>query len=157
MLLAGGLVEANWICVPPDGAVSVPTQAVAAGVQAAEDEPELLVELGRERIYEGESVQYEVTLNRVQDPQPPKLEGFEEFQVEFLGERSLDSQQITIINGRMTKDVRYGRAYRYALTPKRSGTLQIPAPVAEVAGRSAVEADGASCVDFACADAYFGS
>jgi hypothetical protein len=111
------------------------TLSLAAGVQAGEDEPELLVELGRERIYEGESVQYEVTLNRVQDPQPPKLEGFDEFQIEFLGERSLDSQQITIINGRMTKDVRYGRAYRYALTPKRSGTLQIPAPVAEVAGR----------------------
>ena len=35
----------------------------------------------------------------------------------------------------MTQVVRYGRAYRYALTPKRSGTLQIPSPVAEVAGR----------------------
>ncbi len=92
--------------------------SLAAGARAAEDEPELLVELARERIYEGESVQYEVILNHVQNPQPPKLEGFEEF-----------------LNGRMTQVVRYGRAYRYALTPKRSGALQIPAPVAEVAGR----------------------
>jgi len=104
--------------------------------KAADDEPELLVELGGERIYEGESVQYEVTLNHVENPQPPKLQGFDEFQVEFQGERSLDSQQITIINGRMTKIVRYGRAYRYVLTPKRAGTLRIPAPIAEVGTRT---------------------
>ncbi len=108
---------------------------LASAARAAEREPELLVELGRERIYEGESVQYEVVLNHVENPQPPKLEGFDDFRVEFLGERSLDSQQITVINGRMTKIVRYGRAYRYALTPQRAGTLKIPAPVAEVAGR----------------------
>ena len=33
-LFAGGVVDANWICVPPEGAVSVPTHALAAGVAA---------------------------------------------------------------------------------------------------------------------------
>jgi len=103
---------------------------------AAQDEPELLVELSRQRIYEGESVEYQVILNHVPSPQPPRLDGFDDFQVQALGENSLDSRQISIINGRMTEVVRQGRAYRYAMTPKRSGSLSIPGPVAEIDGRT---------------------
>lgn len=109
--------------------------ALAAPAPAA-DEPEVLVELARPRIYEGETVQYRVTLNHVQNPQAPKLEGFADFEVKSLGEQSLNSRQIININGRVTQIVRYGRAYDYELTPKRAGMLQIPAPVAEVDGKT---------------------
>ena len=109
---------------------------LAGSAPAAEHEPEVLAELARQRIYEGETVEYQVILNHVASPQPPQLDGLDEnFQIESLGENSLDSRQITIINGRMTEVVRYGRAYRYALTPKRSGTLEIPAPTAEIDGQ----------------------
>ena len=112
----------------------------AARLSTAAEEPEVLVEValrGRpvEQIYEGQSVLYVVTLNHVENPSPPKLEGFDDFALRSLGERSLDSTQVTIINGRMTQIVRRGREYRYQLTPKKSGVLRIPAPTAEANGK----------------------
>jgi hypothetical protein len=103
---------------------------------AAADEPEVLVELERDRIYEGESVLYRVTLNHVENPSPPKLEGFEAFAIQSRGEQSLNSEQVTIINGRVTRVVRYGRAYDYLLTPKQAGVLTVPAPTAVVDGKT---------------------
>ena len=102
----------------------------------AADEAELVVELGREAIYEGESVRYRVTLNHVENPSPPQLEGLDtDFEVESKGEQSLNSHRITIINGRRSEVRRFGRAYDYLLTPRRAGILEIPAPVAQVDGR----------------------
>jgi hypothetical protein len=94
----------------------------------------MIVELGRDKIYEGESVLYRVTLNHVENPSPPILEGFDEFVVQSRGEQSLDSRQVTIINGRRSEVVRWGRAYDFLLTPRRVGELTIPAPTAEVDG-----------------------
>ncbi len=98
-------------------------------------EPQVIVEMDRNKIYEGESVLYRVTLNHVDNPSPPELAGFDDFSVTSLGEQSLDSRQITIINGRRTEKIRRGRAYNYRLTPRGTGTLTIPAPTAKVDGR----------------------
>ena len=65
--------------------LAVACGVLLAGSVAAQDEPELLVQVGRERIYEGESVQYQVVLQNVQDPKPPKLVGFDDFEVRSLG------------------------------------------------------------------------
>ncbi len=117
-----------------------PVAEKPAALLAAEA-PEVLVEVttlrGRpvETVYEGQSVLYTVTLNHVANPSPPKLEGLDDFEVTPLGERSLDSTRVTIINGQMTQVVRQGREYRYRLTPKKTGELRIPAPVAEVDGK----------------------
>jgi len=104
-------------------------------VLAAENQPEVLVELSKNRVYEGDSVLYRVTLNHVENPSPPQLVGFDDFDVTPAGQRSLDSRRITIINGRRTETVRYGRAYDYQLTPRKTGQLTIPAPTANVAGQ----------------------
>ncbi|MBI85395.1 MAG: hypothetical protein CMJ81_19555 [Planctomycetaceae bacterium] len=107
-----------------------------AGSSLAADEAELIVELGREAIYEGESVRYRVTLNHVENPSPPQLEALDtDFEVKPAGERSLNSHRVTIINGRRSEIRRFGRAYDYLLTPRRAGILEIPAPVAQVDGR----------------------
>ncbi|MCX7394605.1 MAG: BatD family protein [Planctomycetales bacterium] len=95
--------------------------------------PELIVETDATEIYEGESVLYRVTLNHVDNPSPPSLDGFDEFQIGVLAEQTLDSQQITIINGTRHETVRRGRQYNYRLTPRRSGELTIPSPSAKVA------------------------
>jgi len=113
---------------------------LAAQLPAAAQEPEILVDVtfrGRpvEQVYEGQSVVYAVTLNHVENPSPPELEGFDDFDVESLGEQSLDSTQVTIINGRMTQIVRRGREYRFRLTPRKTGLLTIPGPIAKVDGR----------------------
>ncbi|MBN2578062.1 MAG: BatD family protein [Pirellulales bacterium] len=111
------------------------TCSSGGAASAAGDQPELLVEVDRTEIYEGESVLYRVTLNHVEHPSPPKLEGFDrDFTVTSLGEQSLDFQNVMIINGRRTETIRRGRQYNYQLTPKRTGELTIPAPTAEVDG-----------------------
>jgi hypothetical protein len=109
---------------------------LAVDVQnAIAEEPEILVDVRPTQVYEGQSIQYDVTLNHVENPSAPSLRGLEDFRVEPAGEQSLNSSQITIINGRMTKVVRQGRLYRYRLTPLKTGTLTIPGPTAEVDGR----------------------
>ena len=42
-------------------------------------------------------------VENVENPQTPELHGMDDFDVRFLGQQSLDSQQITIINGVMQK------------------------------------------------------
>jgi len=92
---------------------------VSSSAVAADGEPELLVQLSQDRIYEGESVLYRVTLVNVENPSPPKLNGLDDFEVQSRGAQSLDSQQIKIDEtGRMTRVVQYRRAYDFLLTPK---------------------------------------
>jgi len=95
-------------------------------------EPELIVEIEKREIYEGESVRYIVTVNHVDNPTAPALSGLDDFQVVNLGEQSLNSQRITIINGQRTEIIRRGMQYNYRLTPKQAGVFTIPAPTAEV-------------------------
>lgn len=106
-----------------------------AALPALAEEPEVLVELDRTKVYEGQPVRYRVTLNHVENPSPPELTGFDGFEVTPLGEQSLDSTSVTIVNDRVTRIVRRGRQYNYRLTPLKTGLLTIPSPVAKVDGR----------------------
>ena len=49
---------------------------------AAAEDPEVLVELARDSIYEGESVRYTVILTHVENPSAPRLEGLHDFDVQ---------------------------------------------------------------------------
>lgn len=110
--------------------------AVFAGLPAAAAEPEIIVEVDRTRLYEGESLTYGVTLNHVENPSEPTVQPSEkDFSLTPLGQQSLNSRSVTIINGQRSETVRYGRQYNYRLTPLRTGTLTIPAPTAEIGGR----------------------
>ena len=95
-------------------------------------EPQVIVQVDRTEVYEGESILYRVTLNHFDMPKAPELMGFDDFQVESLGDQSLNSTSITIINGRRTEVVRRGQQYNYRLRPLKTGTLTIPAPTARI-------------------------
>lgn len=95
---------------------------------AADEKPELIVELGKNQIYEGESVQYQVTLNHVDKPTEPDMSAFTDFQVKLLGTQPMNSRFTQIINGERTDIVRRGMSYLYSLTPLKSGELTVPAP-----------------------------
>lgn len=97
-------------------------------------EPELIVEVDRQQVYLGESIIYNVTVNHVENPSAPQLDGFDDFGVELLGQQSLDSQQITIINGRRSEIIRRGMLFQYKLTANRAGKITIPAPTADANG-----------------------
>jgi hypothetical protein len=109
---------------------------VALSASAAAAEPEVIVELGSARVYQGESVLYRVTLNNFENPSPPRLERFDDFQVESLGQTSLNSTFTRIINGQVTTIERRGEQYSYRLTPLKAGLLRIPAPTAKLDGRT---------------------
>ena len=53
-----------------------------------------------------------------------------------LGQQSLDSHQVTIINGVMSRVDHHGREFRYRLTPRKSGELVIPPPQVTVGGKA---------------------
>jgi len=103
--------------------------------EAIAQRPELIVEIEKQEIYEGESILYRVTLNHVENPIAPNLDGFDDFFITSLGEQSLNSRQVTIINGQRSETIRHGRQYNYRLTPSKSGTLAIPAPTATIDGK----------------------
>ena len=104
---------------------------------AAAEPPSLKVTVDRVKIYEGESIHYAVTLDHVQNPQPPDMKAIAaEFDVASAGEQSMNSSMVTIINGKMTKEEHIGRQYNYRLTPRRTGTFIIPGPTATVDGQT---------------------
>ncbi len=108
----------------------------ATPCRAAGDKPELIVEMDRNRIYEGESVLYGVTLKNAEKPQKPELNGFDDFLVAFLGSRSFAGGVSIQINNNVqrTEVIKGSVQYVYRLTPKKTGNLTIPAPTAEVDG-----------------------
>lgn len=107
---------------------------VLLAVPLSAQEREVIVELDREQIYEGESARYRIFLNHFDQPVEPELKGFDAFEVRRTGTQRVDSSSISIINGRQRRVVRRGIIYEYVLTPKQAGELQIPAPVVEVDG-----------------------
>jgi hypothetical protein len=106
----------------------------APAVPAAQEEPGIEVKLGRQRIYEGESVGYEVLLRNVDDPGQPDMSAFTDFDVTFLGSQKRGFSSVSIVNGRLTDNSFHGMSFRYELTPKRSGVLTVPPPLATVDG-----------------------
>ncbi len=106
-----------------------------AGLRAAE-EPRMTVSLGKNEIYEGQSVVYQVRVENVENPATPEVRGTADFDVAFLGQQSLDSQQISIINGVVRQEIHRGRDFRFRLTPKRSGEIQIAAPMLKIGGQT---------------------
>ncbi len=108
---------------------------VPAALHAAE-EPKISASLGQDEIYEGQSVVYRVVADNVENPQTPELRGMEDFDVAFLGQQSLDSHQVTIINGVMSEVTHRGREFQFRLTPKKSGEFTIPPPEIKVNGKT---------------------
>jgi hypothetical protein len=100
---------------------------------AAQDR-EVIVELDREQIYEGESVRYRIFLDSFDQPVEPELKAFDAFDVQRVGTKQVNSTNIRIINGRRRQVVRRGIIYEYVLTPKASGDLTVPAPIVTVDG-----------------------
>lgn len=109
----------------------------ACGAAWAADQPTLKVEVDRTKIYEGESIRYTVTIERTQNPRTPDLKSLAgDFEIASLGERSINSSFVSIVNGQMTKEEHFGRQYTYRLTPRRAGRIEIPGPTATIDGQT---------------------
>ncbi len=120
-----------WAMLTLMATLSIPGQAYLFG-----QEPEIQVQVDRNKVFEGESLTYAILLNLVDNPTRPDLSHLTDFAVEPAGEKELNSQSITIINGVRKEVVQKGTQYLYKLTPKSSGDLIIPAPKVTVGGKS---------------------
>lgn len=104
-----------------------PLQAHAAGdfsVSAVVDNTD---------VFAGESFVYQIQVDGEDAPDQPDLSSLRDFSVQFLGGQQNSSSSVTIINGKMTQDVHRGYIFSWNLTPKRTGTLEIP-PITVTAG-----------------------
>ncbi|MEP3480705.1 MAG: BatD family protein [Fuerstiella sp.] len=108
----------------------------ATSAHVVAQEPGISAKLGSERIFIGEAVGYTVVVSNVEDPPEPDLSNFADFDVQFLGQRSQNSQFSSIINGVRTDTRRFGKTYEYSLTPSKTGQLTIPAPTVVVDGKT---------------------
>lgn len=115
-------------------AVLMFARLVISSSAMAQEQPELIAQVDRQDVYLGESIIYNVTVNHVDNPSVPTLSGFDDFYVESVGRQSLNSQQITIINGRRSQVIRRGMLFQFRLTPRTAGAITIPAPTATVDG-----------------------
>jgi hypothetical protein len=108
--------------------------------------PALAASLGARAIVEktdvsvGEPFILQIQVSGAENPQQPDTSVVKDFNVVFQGGQQNSSSSITIINGKITKDVREGYYFSYQLTPARSGSLTIPSLTVK-AGSSSAETD----------------
>jgi len=77
-------------------------------------------------LYVGDSFTFQIRVSGSDQPNPPDLSTLDDFSVQYQGGSQNNSSSITIINGKMTKNVSRGYVFSYQLTPKQTGTLTIP-------------------------------
>lgn len=90
-----------------------------------------------ESVYLGQSFVYQIAVDGSDKASEPDISPLEQlFKVEFLGGSSNNSQSITIINGRVDRQVKRGYIFQYRLTPRAKGDVTIPSLAVEVEGRT---------------------
>jgi hypothetical protein len=91
-------------------------------------------------VYLGEPFTFQIQVSGSENPQQPDTSAIKDFNVLFQGGQQNSSSSITIINGKMTRDVREGYYFSYQLTPTREGRLTIPS-IRVIAGNDSAETD----------------
>jgi len=117
------------------GLAALAVFTLAPLADAAEPQPSITTQLSHREVYEGQAVQYRITLHNVDAPVEPELGPLDDFHVTALGPRTFESRQVRIINGQREETVDRARQYDYRLVPRKTGTLEIPAPSVRLAGK----------------------
>ncbi len=108
--------------------VSLLFMTAAGRCVCAQDEPSrVITQVSPNRIYEGQSVDYRVILRNM-EPRKPELEGFDDFDVQFVTENTSERTIIRNENGLRTVIRRVDHEYVYQLVPRKTGQLTIPSP-----------------------------
>lgn len=85
-------------------------------------------EIQPKRIVLGESTYYLLTIKDIQDPTPPVFPKSANYEIEILAPdvRSSSFRQIDFITGKIIKNENHHVVFRFRLTPKHSGQIEIP-------------------------------
>ncbi len=90
----------------------------------------------RNTVFVGEPFIYQIQIQGSEDPEKPDVADIPGFDVVFQGGQQNSSTSMTIINGRVTRNVKKGYFFSYQLTPKHEGRLTIPPVAVSVDGRT---------------------
>ncbi len=90
-----------------------------------------------ETVYMGETFVYQIVVDGAENATPPDASAFgPDFSAQFLGGQNSSSQSISLIGGRMERQVQRRYIMQFNLAPKRKGRLTIPAVPVTVKGQS---------------------
>lgn len=104
----------------------------STAVSAATFHADVVVE--NTEVFTGEPFNVQVQVSGRNHPARPDLSMIPGFEIVFRGGQQNSSNSVTIINGKMTRNVRKGYVFSYQFTPRHTGRITIPA--------IAVHADG---------------
>jgi hypothetical protein len=88
-------------------------------------------------VFTGEPFTVQIQVLGSEHPERPDLSDISEFSVAFQGGQQNSSSSVTIINGRMTQNVRRGYVFSYQFTAQRTGRVTIPAIAVHSDGQTA--------------------
>ena len=113
---------------------------LVVSVQAhAQDEPlQAKAAVQSQQVYVGQHFLLQIQVEGTDQPDPVDISALEDdFVVSEAGGGASNSTSVSIVNGRMTRQVQRGYNFNYRLSARRAGNAQIPALVISAGGRSA--------------------
>jgi hypothetical protein len=90
----------------------------------------------RTSVFVGEPFIFQIQVSGSDSPEQPDLSQIEGFSVTYQGGSQNNSTSVTIINGKMTQDVRRGYVFSYQLVPQQTGTFTIPSITVRAEGKT---------------------
>ncbi len=115
------------------------TAFMATGLAASAAAQDVVVQadVESETVYMGETFVYQLVVHGADNATPPDVSAFgPDFSAQYLGGQNSSSQSISVINGKMQRQVQRRFIMQFNLTPKRKGRLTIPAVPVKVKGQS---------------------
>jgi hypothetical protein len=101
--------------------------------------PQMVVELDRTVIYEGETIAFRVTVvdsQTIDGSVSPDISTIADFNVQTLPKQPSTQRFVQIINGVRSETTESRVRFTYILTPKKNGTLSIPEPKVVINGQT---------------------
>jgi hypothetical protein len=110
---------------------------ILIGTAAAAQEIAVQAYVESETVYMGETFVYQIVVDGTDNATPPDAAAFgPDFSAQFLGGQNSSSQSISLVGGRMERQVQRRYVMQFNLTPKRKGRLTIPAVPVKVKGQT---------------------
>ena len=106
---------------------------ISAAVHAADD-IRVVANVESRDVYVGESFLMQISVDGSDRAEAPDMSAIEGFAVEYMGGSNNSSQSISIINGRVERNVQKGFVFSYKLTPQTAGRITIPSIDVKVEG-----------------------
>lgn len=90
------------------------------------EEFDAFVAVETREVYEGESFVYQIRVSGSEDPEKPDLSGLKDFTVWYGGRTESSSSSVSIVNGKISREVKRTFSFNFRLTPKKTGNFVIP-------------------------------